>query len=250
MRGAWRVWLRNFESWKRFYRASLVGNVLDPVLYFVALGYGLGAFVRPIQGEPYLAFIAPGLLAGVAMNTAAFENSIGSFVRMEDQKTFKSILMTPVSIGELTAGEVLWGASKALLSGAIFLVLIRVTGTWGSSLEVLNLGVAFLVGLLFGGMALCWTALSPSYDFFNYFFTLVVSVMFLFSGIFFPVESLPGWAAAAARALPLTHAVSVARALHRGDAGPELLVPVLGLVAGAALLLWVATALLRRRILK
>ncbi|MFN2433007.1 MAG: ABC transporter permease [Gemmatimonadota bacterium] len=250
MRGAWRVWQRNFESWKRFYRASLVGNVLDPILYFVALGFGLGAFVRPIQGEPYLAFIAPGLLAGVAMNTAAFENTIGSFVRMEEQKTFKSILMTPVSVAELAAGEILWGASKSLLSGAIFLVLIRVTGVWGSSLEVLNLGVAFLVGLLFGGMALCWTALSPSYDFFNYFFTLVVSVMFLFSGIFFPVDALPDWAGLAAELLPLTHAVDLARALHRGQWGPELLGDLLWLATAAALFLWLAVRLLERRIIR
>ena len=250
MKGAWRVWGRNFESWKRFYRASLVGNVLDPVLYFLALGYGLGSFVRPIEGEPYLAFIAPGLLAGVAMNTAAFENTIGSFVRMEDQKTFKSILMTPVSVGELATGEVLWGASKSLLSGAIFLVLVWITGTWGSPLEVLNLGVAFLVGLLFGGLALCWTALSPSYDFFNYFFTLVVSVMFLFSGIFFPVEALPGWAALVAEMLPLTHAVDLARALHRGAWGPEVLGDLLWLLAATVLFLWLAVRLLDRRMIK
>ena len=250
MLGARRVWQRNFESWKRFYRASLVGNVLDPVLYLVALGYGLGAFVRPIQGEPYLAFIAPGLLAGVAMNTAAFENTIGSFVRMEDQKTFKSILMTPISVGELVGGEILWGASKSLLSGAIFLVLIFATGSWGSPLELLNLPVAFLVGLLFGAMALCWTAISPSYDFFNYFFTLVVSVMFLFSGIFFPVASLPGWAATLAWFLPLTHGVSLARALHRGVWGLELLPDLLWILLAAALFFWLAVRLMDRRIIK
>jgi lipooligosaccharide transport system permease protein len=248
--GALRVWQRNFESWKRFYRASLVGNVLDPVLYLVALGFGLGAFVRPIQGEPYMSFIAPGLLAGVAMNTAAFENTIGSFVRMEEQKTFKSILMTPVSIGELAVGEILWGASKSLLSGAIFLLLIRVTGTWGSTFELLNLGVAFLVGLLFGALALCWTALSPSYDFFNYFFTFVVSVTFLFSGIFFPVDALPRWAASIAWLLPLTHAVNLARALHRGAWGLPLLPELLWLVVASALFVWLATRLLERRIIK
>lgn len=250
MLAARRVWQRNYDSWKRFYRASLVGNVLDPVLYFVALGYGLGAFVRPIEGEPYLAFIAPGLLAGVAMNTAAFENTIGSFVRMEDQKTFKSILMTPVSIGELAGGEILWGASKALLSGAIFLALIWLTGSWGSPLELLNLPVAFLVGILFGGMALCWTALSPSYDFFNYFFTFVVSVMFLFSGIFFPVDTLPRWAETLAWFLPLTHAVNLTRALHRGEWGPELLPDLIWIVVAAALFFWLAVRLLDRRIIK
>ncbi len=250
MRGAAHVWGRNFESWKRFYRASLVGNVLDPVLYLVALGFGLGAFVRPIDGEPYLSFIAPGLLAGVAMNTASFENTIGSFVRMEDQKTFKSILMTPVSVSELALGEILWGASKALLSGAIFLVLIWVTGSWGSPLEILNLPLAFLVGLLFGAMALSWTAISPSYDFFNYFFTFVVSVMFLFSGIFFPVDALPRWAASVAWFLPLTHAVNLARALHRGVWGPELLPDLLWVLTAAALFLWVAVRLLDRRIIK
>jgi lipooligosaccharide transport system permease protein len=250
MRGAVRVWQRNFESWKRFYRASLVGNVLDPILYFVAMGFGLGAFVRPIQGEPYLSFIAPGLLAGVAMNTAAFENTIGSFVRMEEQKTFKSILMTPVSIGELALGEILWGASKSLLSGGIFLVLIRVTGSWGSALELLNLPMAFVVGLLFGSMALCWTALSPSYDFFNYFFTFVVSVMFLFSGIFFPVDALPGWASALAWLLPLTHAVNLTRGFHRGVWDPALLPDVAWIVIATAVFLWLAVRLLERRIIK
>ena len=250
MLAARRVWQRNFESWKRFYRASLVGNVLDPVLYFVALGYGLGSFVRPIQGEPYLSFIAPGLLAGVAMNTAAFENTIGSFVRMEDQKTFKSILMTPVSVGELVLGEILWGASKACLAGAIFLGLIAVTGVWGSPLEILNLPLAFVVGVLFGALALCWTAISPSYDFFNYFFTLVISVMFLFSGIFFPLSGLPSWVAGVAWILPLTHAVDLARALHRGVWGPELLPDLAWLLVATALFLWLAARLMERRIIK
>lgn len=250
MLAARRVWQRNFESWKRFYRASLVGNVVDPVLYFVALGYGLGAFVRPIDGEPYLAFIAPGLLAGVAMNTAAFENTIGSFVRMEDQKTFKSILMTPVSVAELAVGEILWGASKALLSGTIFLALIWITGNWGSPFEVANLAVAFLVGVLFGAMALCWTALSPSYDFFNYFFTFVVSIMFLFSGIFFPVTALQDWAETVAWFLPLTHAVNVARALHRGVAGEAIVPDLLWILVAATLFVWLAVRLLERRIIK
>jgi lipooligosaccharide transport system permease protein len=250
MRRARRVWQRNFDSWKRFYQASLVGNVLDPVLYLVAMGFGLGAFVHPIQGEPYISFIAPGLLAGVAMNTAAFENTIGSFVRMEDQKTFKSILMTPVSVGELAAGEILWGASKALLSGAIFLVLIWATGSWGSALEILNLGLAFLVGVLFGAMALCWAALAPSYDFFNYFFTFVVSVMFLFSGIFFPVTALPHWAATIAWFLPLTHAVNLARALHRGVWGPELLPDLAWIVVATMIFFWLAARLLERRMIK
>ncbi len=250
MLAARRVWQRNFESWKRFYRASLVGNVLDPVLYFVAMGYGLGAFVRPIQGEPYLSFIAPGLLAGVAMNSAAFENTIGSFTRMEEQKTFKSILMTPVSITELALGEILWGASKSLLAATIFLAIIAATGLWHSPLDLLLLPLAFLVGLLFGAMALCWTALSPSYDFFNYFFTLVVSVMFLFSGIFFPVESLPDWASAAAWLLPLTHAVDMARALHRGELTSALVPDLLWLLTAAALFSWLAARLLKRRLVR
>jgi lipooligosaccharide transport system permease protein len=250
MRRARRVWQRNFDSWKRFYQASLVGNVLDPVLYLVAMGFGLGAFVRPIQGEPYLSFIAPGLLAGVAMNTAAFENTIGSFVRMEEQRTFKSILMTPVSVGEVAGGEILWGASKALLSAAIFLVLIWATGSWGSPLELLNLAVGFLVGLLFGALALCWTAISPSYDFFNYFFTFVISVMFLFSGIFFPVSSLPGWAATIAWFLPLTHAVNLTRSLHRGILGPELLPDLVWVLIATGLFVWLAVRLLDRRIIK
>ena len=125
------------------------------------------------------------------------------------------------------------GATKSLLFGAIFLALIRFTGTLGGGPRRPERGCGVFVGLLFGGMALCLTALSPSYDFFNYFFTLVVSVMFL-SGIF-SVGRLSGWAGLVAEVLPLTHAVDLARGLHRGAWTSEMLGDLLWLVAAAAL---------------
>jgi lipooligosaccharide transport system permease protein len=112
------------------------------------------------------------------------------------------------------------------------------------------LPLGFLVGLTFGAAGLVMNALAPNYDFFTYFFTLVLTPMLLFSGVYFPVEQMPAWLAAIAGFLPLKHAIDIARPLMLGRVPDAILLHVVVLLAYAAAAYYVALALTRRRLLK
>ena len=248
--GAFRVWLRNFESWKDFAVASLVGTVAEPLLFFAAMGFGLGRVVDEIQGQPYVAFLAPGRGGSTAMNAATVETTFGSFTRMNEQRTYEAIVMTPISVGEVVAGDILWAASKSLLAGAVILAFMLPLGLLAGPLAAAVLPLTFAVGIMFGALGMAYTAIAPSYTFFNYFFTLVIGVMFLFSGVFFPLDGLPSWVGWAAWFLPLTHAVILMRALTSGTLEPSMWVNGAWLAAFTLAAFWLSVRLIRRRLIR
>jgi len=208
------VWYRNFLVWRKLAIASLLGNFGDPFLYLLGLGYGLGMFIGDMGGIPYMAFLASGILCSSAMNTATFEGLYSAFTRMNQQGTWEGMLATPVRIQEVVAGELVWAATKSLISGTAILIVAGLLGgiqAWETAWLVVP--VIFLIGLAFAGPALVICAISPSYDFFLYYFTLAVTPMFLFCGVFYPIDTLPKFAQLLAQALPLTHAVALVRPL-------------------------------------
>ena len=229
LRGAGRVWRRDMESWRKYYRSSLVGALGEPILSLLAIGYGLGRFVD-LAGVSYAEFLAPGILAAAAMNAASFEATFGAFTRMTEQKTYDAILATPIGVREIVAGDMLWAASKATLSGTAVLLVAAAAGLVHSLWALALPAVALVTGLVFGAMGMVVSARAPAYDFFTYYFTLVITVMYLFSGVFFPIESLPGWVQAAAWLLPLTHAVAIVRACATGLMGPVVVIHLAALV--------------------
>lgn len=248
--GACRVWLRNYESWKDFAIASMVGTIAEPLLFFAAMGFGLGRFVDDIQGQPYAAFLAPGLVAATAMNAASFETTFGSFTRMTEQRTYEAIVMTPISVGEVVAGDILWAASKSLLGGAVILAIMLPLGLLEGPLALAVLPLTFAVGFMFGALGMAYTAVTPSYTFFNYFFTLVIGVMFLFSGVFFPLEGMPAWVEWAAWCLPLTHAVILMRALTSDGLDASMWVHAAWLAVFTMVAFWLSVRLIRRRLIR
>ena len=250
LRNAGRVWARDFESWKDYAIPSMVGTIAEPLLTFVAIGYGLGRLIDPIGGEAYVAFLAPGILAATAMNAAAFETTFGSFTRLTEQRTFEAIVRTPISVAEVVMGDILWAASKSVLGGAVVLAIMYAIGLAASPVALLALPVAFLIGLLFGALGMAYTAVAPSYAFFNYFFTLVVTVMYLFGGVFFPLDGLPEWARWAALALPLTHAVEILRAISDGRMPDDLAVHLAVLIGVTLPFLWLSVKLIDRRLIR
>lgn len=208
------VWHRNFLVWKKLAFASLLGNFGDPFLYLLGLGYGLGMFIGNMGGIPYMAFLASGILCSSAMNTATFEGLYSAFTRMRHQGTWEGMLATPVQIQEVVAGELVWAATKSFISGTAILIVAGILGgiqQWETAL--LALPAIFLIGLAFAGPALMICAVAPSYDFFLYYFTLAVTPMFLFCGVFYPIDTLPQFAQLLAQILPLTHAVDLVRPL-------------------------------------
>jgi lipooligosaccharide transport system permease protein len=247
--GTLRVWRRDFESWKRFSMSFLVAALGNPLLYLVSIGYGLGRFVADIDGLPYAVFLTPGILASAAMNSASFETTFGSFTRMHEQNTYTAILATPCSVADIVAGDILWAASKSVLAVLFVLIVTGAAGLLSSPLALLALPVAFLTGLTFGALGMIATARAGSYNFFDYYFTLGISLMLFFCGVFFPLRSLPSWAQAVAWFLPLTHAVRLCRGLVAEAPAAEVLGSVAWLLVVAVGAFVVAERLVRRRLI-
>jgi lipooligosaccharide transport system permease protein len=226
-----------------------VGSLTEPFLYLLALGYGLGSLVARIEGMSYIQFIAPGLVVSAAMYAATFEGTYGTYTRLVPQHTFEGILATPVGVCEVTLGEVLYAAIKASSAGLAVLLVVAAFGLAQSPLVVLVAPLTLMCGFLFGGLAVLVAGVSPSYDFFTYYFTLAVTPMFLFSGIFFPLSQLPSWAQTVAWFSPLTHAANISRALFTGQIDAAVGFDILWLVVAAALPVFPAILFLRRRLI-
>lgn len=249
MRRAYRVWQRNLTVYTKLYKSSIAFNFIEPLLYLVALGYGLGAFVRTIEGMPYINFIAPGLIASSSMFASASECTYGTFVRMTYQKTFDAILSTPVNLPELVAGELIWGATKSVFYGTIIIIVIALFGLVDSPMIMLAIPVLFVSGLIFAEISLITTAIVPGIDSFSYFFTLLLTPSFLFSGIFFPLSTLPSIVTKIAFFNPLYHLVNICRSFSAGELS-GVFRDIIWLAVVAALLAPYPFKLMRRRIVK
>jgi len=220
----WKVWHRNFDVFTTTIKVNFLPSLLEPILYLLAFGFGLGGFIPSIEGQSYIAFIAPALVAISIMNGSFFECTFASFVRMYFQKTFDAIVATPVSVEEVVAGELLWGATRATINSTIVLSVVAVFGLISTPLFLIVIPLAFFGGLMFASMAMCFTAAAPNIDFFNFPSFLFLTPMFFLCGTFFPLTSLPIAVQGVAMALPLTHVVNIVRGVVTGH-----LVPILGL---------------------
>ena len=228
---------------------SLLINFGEPFLYLLGLGYGLGQFVGNIEGMPYLMFLASGMVAFSATNTASFEALYSVFTRMVPQRTYEAMLATPLTVDDIVAGEMLWCATKSLVSGTAILVVAALLGAVSGISSILVIPVLFLTGLCFSGLALMMTAVSRSYDFFNYYMTLFITPMFLFCGVFYPIETLPDFLEPVAKALPLAHTIELTRPLISGGTVSNPLLHLLALSLFALFGYYVAVVLIRKRLI-
>ena len=244
------VWQRNFLVWRKLAIPSVLGNLADPLIYMLGLGYGMGRLLSEVGGVSYVAFLAAGTVVSSTMNAATFEALYSAFSRMHVQKTWDAILNTPLSIDHVLAGELVWGASKSLLSGLAILLVVACLGLTSSWLALWVIPVVFLTGLAFAALGLIVCALAPSYDFFMYYFTLFITPMMLVSGVFFPADQLPPVLHSIASWLPLSHAVELARPLLLGQVPANFLGHVLALLAIAGVAFYIALVLTRRRLLR
>ena len=244
---AFRVWQRHLKVYTKLYLSSLTLNVIEPVLYLTAMGLGLGAYLTEMDGTPYINYIAPGVIAYSGMFAASGECSYGTFVRMTFQKTFDAILATPVLLEDLVMGEILWGATKSMVYGTIIIGTISVMGLVESPMIILAIPMMFIGGIIFSELAVFYAALVPGIDYFNYYFTLVVTPMFLFSGIFFPVSGLPDIVVTIAWFTPLYHLVNITRGLSGGSIAFN---DIIWLVVCAVVIAPLPFIAMRRRMIK
>src|SRR5437868_7977196 len=123
-----RVWYRHAVAWTRFYRTSILLNFVEPITGLVALGIGLGSYVHLINGISFLQFIAPGLVAVTAMNSVTFDSLFGTYNFLHENKVYPSMINAPLSVDDVVVGTVLWQATRSLIYGGTFLVIITLFG--------------------------------------------------------------------------------------------------------------------------
>lgn len=241
------IWRRHFLAWRKYWLSSLMFSTAEPLVYMVGLGYGLGQMLPELGGMTYIVFVASGSLAFSVQNGATFEGMYSAFARMFIQRTWDAIINAPMSITDVVLAEWIFAASKAVLACCTFIGALIVLGVSREWTLVWVVPVAFLVGLVFAGIALIMTAVAKGYEFFSYWFSLGVLPMAMVSGVFFPVEQLPFAVRLIGDLLPLKHGVELIRPLMRGFAPDNALLHVATLMVYAIGSFLIALALIKRR---
>jgi len=251
---AFRVWQRDLDVYLTNWKTEFLPPLSEPILYVFAFGFGLGSLIHKVryQGHEltYLRFMAPGIVAVAIMFWSYFETTYSSFVRMYYQRTFDAILATPLLVEDVILGELLWGATKAVIATSIMLGILTLLGlvAWPAGLWVLP--IAVLAGILFSALGLVVTSVTKNISSFNLPMFLGIMPMFMFSGTFFPVNVLPPWALWIAWALPLTHVSHLVRAAVLGWPRIQLVWSALYVAVGAAILSAMALRLMKRRLIQ
>jgi lipooligosaccharide transport system permease protein len=208
----WKVWYRNLVVFIRTWKVNFFPPFIEAFLYLSAIGLGIGTYVGSIDGIPYVNYIAPAILAIAVMNSAFFECTYGSYVRMYYQKSFDAMIATPLSIEDVIAGELLWGATRSVMYVAIMLPVLAAFNVISLPASLLAIPLAFIGGLLFAGIGMCFTGITPGIETLNYPAFLFITPMTLFAGTFFPLSLLPAvFQYLAVILLPLTHLVAAMR---------------------------------------
>ncbi|MBK4733877.1 ABC transporter permease [Noviherbaspirillum pedocola] len=244
------IWRRNFLVWKKLAVASVLGNIADPLITLIAFGYGLGSLLKSIDGIPYIHYLASGSICMSVMMAASFEALYSAFSRMHVQKTWEALLNAPLDLDDVVLAEMLWAATKSLFSGIAILVVMFLLGIGLHPHTLLALPLLFLVGMTFASLGLVFNAIAKGYDFFTYYFTLVLTPMIFVSGVYYPVTQLPGWLQVISHYLPLGAAVRLVRPLILGEWPVDAVGNLMVLLAYCLGGFYVATLLTRRRLLK
>jgi len=218
---AFRFWLANY---RRTWRGSIYTSVLNPVLYLGAMGLGLGSLVDKhgtagLGGVSYLAFLAPGLMAATAMQTAMGESLYPVMSAVKWQQTYQAAAATPLRPADIYRGHILFTTMRVAMNSAVFLVAMAAFGAVRSAWVIASVPVAVLTGLAFAAPLDAFAVTQRRNDqAFALIFRFGMIPMFLFSGTFFPVSQLPAWARPIAYLTPLWHGVALCRALSLGTA--------------------------------
>jgi lipooligosaccharide transport system permease protein len=245
----YRVWVRHYLSWLKFYKTSILLNFFEPITGLVALGIGLGSYIHVINGVSFIQFIGPGLVAVTAMNAVSFDTLFGTYNYLHENKVYPSMINAPLRVDDVVAGTILWQATRSVLYGGTFMIIITLFGLVHHWTALLVLPVLFLAGTLFAPPALCMAAIAKSFEQMFYYITLVITPMYMFSGIFFPPSRLPHGVQVAIWFTPLYHVAHLIRSLVLDQLSGDLLVDVLWVLVFTAVFLLLPVRLIERKLL-
>jgi lipooligosaccharide transport system permease protein len=243
------VWLRYFDVYRKSLLYSVVTTFVEPLLYLIAFGFGLGGLVPTIQVDhaavSYRQFIFAGIVGQTILFQAFFEAAYGSFIRMYYQRVFQAIATTPITLSEVLWAEIIWDSTKATFASLAVLMIGTALGDFSLHGALLALPLCFVSAFIFAGLGVLVAARSRTIEDISYPQYLLIFPMFLFCGIFFPMENLPRVLQWLAWALPLTSVVSLVRTMTLGFPLQLQAFPIL-LVWLAVLVPWSRTAMTRR----
>jgi lipooligosaccharide transport system permease protein len=245
-------------QYRRTFRSSVFTSFLSPLLFLTAMGIGLGGYVdrsggAALGGLTYLQFLAPGLLAATVMQSAAFEATFPIIGGLNWQRTFHAMYATPISPLDIALGNLAWTAVRMAMISSVFTLIIVAFGAAHSPLVVLGIPIAVLTGMSFAAPIAAFSATQRTPNRFNVIFRFGITPLFLFSGTFFPIESLPGWIQSIAWLSPLWHGVDLTRGIVLGtfaDKPGVMLAHLVILVAIVVVGTWATAITIERRLIR
>ncbi|MEO5919289.1 MAG: ABC transporter permease [Candidatus Limnocylindrales bacterium] len=250
---AWHLIERNLFVYRRTW-TIIISGFFEPLFYLLGIGFGLGQLVGDVTGPgghpiPYAMFVAPALLATGAMNGAINEATYNFFFKLNYNRTFQSVLATPLAVWDVAIGELGWALVRGGLYALGFMAVISVMGLVTSPLAILAFPAALLLGFAIGAAGMAATSFmrtTQDFDAIN----VVVLPMFLFSATFFPIETYPEAIRGIVALTPLYQGVALIRGLTVGVLGPEMLFHVAYLLVMGSIGLWITSRRLDRVLLK
>ena len=253
MTGALRVLEHHLIVYRRTWKGSVFTSFVSPILFLGAMGFGLGSLisrgpVRTVDGLPYLAFLAPGLLAATAMQSAFVETTYPIMARIQWERSYEGMLATPIRILDVLAGEFGWLAFRLGLGSVAFFLVMWLFGTVHSALALLAIVAAVLTGMAFAAPVFAWTATQRTDMSFALIGRLLITPLFLLGGVFFPIHQLPQLVQIIAWLTPLAHGVALARGLSVGVLSPSAGLHLAVLLVYAAIGIGAARITLQRRL--
>jgi len=211
------VWYRHVRVYGRHILSNGFPPFVEPLIFLAGVGLGLGKFItEPMGGQPYVEFLSIGLLVTASMWTAAFECTWGTFIRMEFEKVYDGMLAAPMTAENLIIGEMLWAGTKGFFFSFAVLCVLSVFGLAPLPASLAAPAIGFANGLMFATISLLVTSFVKTINHFNFYMTGFLSPMFFFSGVVFPVSSLPPALRPFAEVVPLTHPVRIMRGICDG----------------------------------
>ncbi len=252
---------RAFAHWmtqyRRIWRGSAISSVLEPLGFLAAIGLGLGTLVDNgpgsggLPGGSYLDYLAPGLLAASAMQTASFESTYSVLGAIKWHRQYLAMLAGPFRVVDVLTGHLLFVALRIVINASIFFAVMVVFGAIESPWGLLALPVAVLTGVTFATLIFAFSALQETGEGFAMLYRFGIVPMFLFSGTFFPISQLPDWLEPVAWVTPVWHGVDLCRDLSLGQAQAPVAVLHIGYLLGwTALGFFLAHRSFTRRLVK
>ena len=215
------VWIRHIKIYKRNLFSNAISPFIDPLLFIVGIGLGLGVYIGSIDyggisNIPFITFLTTGIAISSSMFTATFETTYGTHIRLYYDKVYDGMLGAPLTAYDIIFGEGLWAGTKGLIFCLAIAIVGLIFGIIPANLLIIAPILGFIGGIMFAALGFFITSFVNTINHYSILFTAVLSPMFFFSGVIFPLENLPPVVRPIAEILPLTHPVRIGRALAFG----------------------------------